>query len=141
MKSYKELTAPQLMKFDILMKYHLRYDITKSTDRIADCIKGKTINADKIEKTWAAMVETYQDAMKINDYGAHVCYIKGLKDIVEFNINHNQDIELDIPGFGSFAGRASAKVIKEKTVCWFKIDNQDLFEFPDKCFFIEDLIN
>lgn len=138
MKSYKELTAAQLMKFDILMQYHLLYDITKAPKTISDAIKGKTINADKIEKTWSAMVDTYRDYMMINKYQGHSYHIKGFHEIVLWSMNYRQDIDFDI---GSFAGIASSKSIKEKTVWWFQIDNQDLFEFPESCFFIDDLIN
>lgn len=141
MKSYKELTAAQLMKFDILMQYHRLYDITKTPNAISDAIKGKTINADKIEKTWNAMVDTYRDYMMINKYQGSSYHIRGFHEIVKWSMNHRQDIDFDIVGFGSFTGRASSKIIKEKTVCWFQIDNQDLFEFPNGCFFIDDLIN
>jgi hypothetical protein len=135
------LTAPQLMKHQILMDYHMLYDITKGPKIILDNIKGKTINADKIEKTWDAMVTTYRDHMKVNDYEGHSYFIRGFADIVRSYACFAPLIELDITLSGNFEGSVSAKVIEGKTVCWSKVDNQDFLKFPDSCCFMEDLIN
>lgn len=136
------LTAPQLMKYDILMCYHARYDITQGPERISKNInrKSKTISVESIEKTWDAMVATYRDYMKVNEYEGHSYHIRGFADIVRGTRNL-QLIEIGVIFSGHWKGNMNAKVIKGRTVCWQQVDNQDFLEFPDSCFFIEDFLN
>jgi len=136
------LTAPQLMKYDILMCYHARYDITQGPERISKNInrKSKSMTVESLEKTWEAMVATYSDEMKVNEYEGHYYHIRVFADIVR-GTRDLQLIELGIIMSGNYKGSMSAKVIEDRTVCWQQVDNQDFLEFPDSCFFIEDFLN
>ena len=139
-------SASQVIRYQILSLYDVRYTIEQSAPDLREFLGGDTVSKNDIDNAWHAMVKKYHYYMaKSKVEGdiyrpSRIYRVGGFENTVRQMVKEDQKIFLDVRG--SKYRTVNAIMIGGRCVCWPDVkDNKDIFDFTERCIFIEELFN